>query len=160
MNDLAILQCRDELAEENLMSDRGDAHNNKLGALNSFGYRIGCHGKFALAHTTETVLSLRPRCLVLQGDTRTHNSAQCIVKERIQIANTNFLASQRTVGTAGFANSATTQDGDRCAAQLFYVYQFNNLLSGRPCGHTPKNAQTRADANPSATFITTEEYHA
>lgn len=108
MNDLTVFQNRNELTEENLMSDGGDAHNNELGALNRFGYGIGCHSKFALAHTTETVLGLRSRRLVLQGDTRTHNGAQRIVKERIQVANANFLTSQRAVGTAGFADSATT----------------------------------------------------
>ena len=78
----------------------------------------GCQGELALAHATEPVLGLRSGSLVLQGDTRAHNRAQRIVKERVQVANANFLASQRAVGTTGFTNSATTtQMAIGCAAQ-------------------------------------------
>ena len=160
MDDLAVFQNGNKLTEENLMSNRRNTNNDELGALHRFGNGIGCQGELALAHATEPVLGLRSGSLVLQGDTRAHNRAQRIVKERVQVANANFLTSQRAVGTTGFTNSATTQNGDRCAAQLFYVYQFNNLLSGRPCGHTPKNTQTQSNESPSVTFIITEEYHA
>ncbi len=128
VNDLAVFQHGDKLTEEHLVRNGGNAHDDELGALHCLGNGVGGHGELTLAHAAETVLGLRSRCLVLQRDARAHYRAQCALEERVQVADANFLPSQRAIGATRFANSATAEHRDGSLAQFLYVNQLNNLL--------------------------------